>query len=140
MSPTGAIVSFSLVNIIPHFLWSLILVWIPLRNMKLVLLTLKTYPQIFLVTVFSPFAFGAKSVSCRNCQETASGRIMFSKQGTVVNIIISFTKLVITVSRIISETMKNMQSQEHVENIWSIWNMFVIVTPTSVAFHYPRYL
>ena len=98
MSTAGVILCFVAVNILPHFLWSIVLVWIPLRNIKSALLTLKTYPQIFLVAMFTPFTFGAESISCRDCPETARGRITFTKQGTVVNLIITVTSFVITAS------------------------------------------
>ena len=106
MSTTGVILCFLVVNILPNLLWSIVLVSIPLRNMKRVFLTLKTYPQIFLVAMFTPFAFGAKTISCRNCPETASGRITFTKQGTVVNLIITVTSFVITESLYLYDDLK----------------------------------
>ena len=84
------------VHILPHFLWSLVLAWMALRNIKSLWITLRTYPQIFLVGVFTPFVFGPKQLYCCSTPEIEVGRIAFSKQGTIVNLIITFVGSAIT--------------------------------------------
>ena len=111
-SPTGTIITFLVINIFPHLLWSLALVWMALKDLKSVSNLLKTYPQIFLIGGISPFVFGATQLLCCNSRANEIGRITFTKQGTTVNVIINLMGIAITLSLIISEDLA------HLGGIW----------------------